>query len=144
MWRSFLVQRRARSARNLEARVSRLIGKFDSTARGLPWQVAFWVPSPEKNQRGRKSARKKGPKRRSGTPPWSGAPALALVTGLPNNGRQLVATGPTAVTQPAWRFMVADSCRVLRFLGLTRTEVLSACYITGTLDIAIGVPFPCD
>jgi hypothetical protein len=43
IWRSFLVQRRARSARLPEARVSRLIGKFDTTASGRKWQVAILV-----------------------------------------------------------------------------------------------------
>jgi hypothetical protein len=41
IWRSFLVQRRARSARSWEARVSRLIGKFDTTADSSNWQVTF-------------------------------------------------------------------------------------------------------
>ena len=73
----------------------------------------------------------------SATPPWGGAPALALVTGLSNKWVDRV----HLLLSPAeLRFVAVALCRVPRSLG-RQFPYLAACYITGTLLIAIEVPF---
>ena len=65
-----------------EARVSRVIGKFDTTASQPKWQVGF-LPLPGKPSTNRSGICGKRPQKcQSATPLWGGASALALVTGL--------------------------------------------------------------
>jgi len=69
---------------NPEARVSRLIGKFDTTASGPKRQVGFLVLPGHTTGNGGGSCGKVPHKCQSATPLWGGAPAFALVTGLSN------------------------------------------------------------
>jgi hypothetical protein len=57
----------------------------------------------------------------------------------------VVFTGASAVARPVSAAVAVALCRSLRSLGGEESEFLSACHITGTLRIAIAVPFvyPC-
>jgi len=126
--------------RNPEARVSRSIGKFDTTATGAKRQVAFWVTPVAREEQAWSRARNppKMPKRHS---PVEVAPR-------PSNWSLASRTigpvfGPPVLLQWAgrsphrWRLLLPVSA----FSAADRILILSACYITGTLLIAIVVPF---
>ena len=120
-WRRLPV-RRACTARFRVARVSRLLGKSDTTANHRGWQVEFCSDFAGADHFGLKLAKAQTRKRHS---IWSGVSVSYVATGLPSRTWTVViSTVPTADFPTGFpfflkgRFVGGGSCRGLLFFGL--------------------------
>ena len=114
-----------------EARVSRSIGKFDTTACGRKRQVAFWVTSVAQV-----GQRLKSPRNAKAPLPRGVAPRhLQLITGLSNKPGGFV---PAVVCSypaecPLKDLFLKKSLTGSCVLKAAQISYLAACHITGTL-----------